>query len=59
MHQTVTQALDLIAELKPRRGWFTHIAHDLPHRETNERLAHAGYSHVQLAYDGLHFEVRE
>lgn len=59
MHQTVAQALDLIAELKPRRGWFTHIAHDLPHRETNERLARAGFSHVQLAYDGLHFEVRE
>jgi phosphoribosyl 1,2-cyclic phosphate phosphodiesterase len=58
MHQTVQQALDLIAELRPRRAWFTHIAHDLPHVETNERLARQGFPQVQLAYDGLSFEVR-
>jgi phosphoribosyl 1,2-cyclic phosphate phosphodiesterase len=58
MHQTVEQALALIRKLKPRRAWFTHIAHDLPHEETNERLAKLGFPHVQLAYDGLQFEVR-
>src|SRR5215467_11122292 len=58
MHQTVDQALPLVDKLKPRRAWFTHIAHDLPHAETNERLAKTGYPHVQLAYDGLQFEVR-
>lgn len=58
MHQTVEQALDLIQKLKPRRAWFTHIAHDLPHAETNERLVKLGFPHVQLAYDGLQFEVR-
>jgi len=58
MHQTVEQALGLIQKLKPRRAWFTHIAHDLPHAETNERLAKLGFPHVQLAYDGLQFEVR-
>jgi len=57
-HQTVTQALALVAELQPRRAWFTHIAHDLPHQETNERLAREGFPQVQLAYDGLTFEVR-
>ena len=57
MHQTVEQALALIQQLKPRRAWFTHIAHDLPHAETNERLVRMGYPHVQLAYDGLEFEV--
>jgi phosphoribosyl 1,2-cyclic phosphate phosphodiesterase len=58
MHQTVDQALELIRELKPRRAWFTHIAHELPHAETVARLANAGYSNVSLAYDGLQFEVR-
>lgn len=58
MHQTVQQALDLVAELQPKRAWFTHIAHDLPHAETNERLARLGFPHAQLAYDGLRFEVR-
>jgi phosphoribosyl 1,2-cyclic phosphate phosphodiesterase len=58
MHQTVAQALELVKELQPRRAWFTHIAHDLPHQETNERLLREGFPNVQLAYDGLSFEVR-
>jgi len=58
MHQTVEQALALVRELAPRRAWFTHIAHELPHAETNARLIAAGYSNVSLAYDGLQFEVR-
>jgi riboflavin kinase/FMN adenylyltransferase len=57
MHQTVEQALALIKLLKPRTAWFTHIAHDLPHAETNERLRKLGHSNVQLAYDGLELEV--
>jgi phosphoribosyl 1,2-cyclic phosphodiesterase len=48
----------LIRELKPRRAWFTHIAHELPHEETIVRLVAAGYSNVSLAYDGLQFEVQ-
>ncbi len=58
MHQTVDQALALIKTLSPRRAWFTHIAHDLPHAETNERLRKLGYDNVHLAYDGLEIEVR-
>jgi riboflavin kinase/FMN adenylyltransferase len=58
MHQTVEQALALIEKLKPRRAWFTHIAHDLSHAETNDRLRKLGLRHVQLAYDGLQFDVR-
>jgi phosphoribosyl 1,2-cyclic phosphate phosphodiesterase len=57
MHQTVEQALALIDKLKPKRAWFTHIAHDLGHEATNERLRKAGYPHVQLAYDGLQLKV--
>jgi phosphoribosyl 1,2-cyclic phosphate phosphodiesterase len=58
MHQTVQQALALIKELNPRGAWFTHIAHDLPHAETNERLQNLGYSNVRLAYDGLEIDVK-
>ncbi len=53
MHSTVAQSLALVEELQPRRAWFTHICHDLPHEETNRRLP----DHVRLAYDGLSFEV--
>lgn len=58
MHQTVEQALALIERVKPRQSWFTHIAHDLPHAETNERLRKLGLKHVALAYDGLQFDVQ-
>ena len=54
MHSTVANSLALVEELKPKRAWFTHIAHDLGHETTNARLP----KHVRLAYDGLSFEVR-
>jgi phosphoribosyl 1,2-cyclic phosphate phosphodiesterase len=57
MHMTVEQALGLVDKLKPRRAWFTHIAHDLAHEATNERLRNAGYPQVKLAYDGMELEV--
>lgn len=57
MHQTVDQALELVKKLDPKRAWFTHIAHDLGHAETNERLRRLGHANVQLAYDGLQIEV--
>jgi riboflavin kinase/FMN adenylyltransferase len=57
MHQTVDQALALISKLNPRRSWFTHIAHDLSHAETIERLRNLGFHHVHPAYDGLELEV--
>jgi phosphoribosyl 1,2-cyclic phosphate phosphodiesterase len=57
MHQTVDQALAIIDKLRPRRAWFTHIAHDLSHAETNERLRAQGYPNVQLAFDNLEIDV--
>jgi phosphoribosyl 1,2-cyclic phosphate phosphodiesterase len=53
MHSNVAQSLALVDELKPRHAWFTHICHDLAHKETNAKLP----EHVRLAYDGLKFEV--
>jgi phosphoribosyl 1,2-cyclic phosphate phosphodiesterase len=57
MHQTVEQALALVDKLRPNRAWFTHIAHDLGHAATNERLRKMGYPQVQLAWDGMQLEV--
>jgi len=51
-HSTVENSLRLVDELKPRRAFFTHIAHDLPHEETNKTLP----AHVRLAHDGLKLE---
>jgi phosphoribosyl 1,2-cyclic phosphate phosphodiesterase len=51
-HSTVSNSLRLVEELSPRRAFFTHIAHDLPHEETNKSFP----SHVRLAHDGLKLE---
>ncbi len=51
-HLSLAQALAMVERLKPRRAYFTHIAHDLGHQVTNSALP----SHVQLAYDGLQLE---
>jgi phosphoribosyl 1,2-cyclic phosphate phosphodiesterase len=53
-HFSVDQALEVIARVKPRRAYTTHMTHDLAHAETNARLP-AG---VELAYDGLVLDVR-
>jgi phosphoribosyl 1,2-cyclic phosphate phosphodiesterase len=54
-HFCVSEALDVVARLKPERAYFTHVCHDLPHAATCARLPDG----VQLAYDGLVLEVQE
>jgi phosphoribosyl 1,2-cyclic phosphate phosphodiesterase len=50
----VAEALEVVAQLKPRRAFFTHICHDLPHAATNATLPVG----VELAFDGLTLDVR-
>lgn len=48
-HLSVSEALELLADIRPAKTYFTHIAHDLGHRQTEECLP----PDVRLAYDGL------
>jgi phosphoribosyl 1,2-cyclic phosphate phosphodiesterase len=50
----VSEALDVIARLKPRRAYMTHMTHDLGHETTSARLPEG----VDLAYDGLVLDVQ-
>jgi len=52
-HSNLEQSLGWVERLKPRRAFFTHIAHELGHEETNAMLP----PHVRLAYDGLKLEL--
>ena len=52
-HLTVDEALAVIARVKPRRAYMTHMSHELGHAATSARLPEG----VQLAYDGLVLEV--
>ena len=54
-HSTIERSLRTVAELAPRRAFFTHIAHDLSHARTESRLPPPS----RLAYDGLEIDVEE
>ena len=48
-HLWVDRALEYISELKPRRAYLTHIAHDIKHARDSKVLPEG----VEFAYDGL------
>jgi phosphoribosyl 1,2-cyclic phosphate phosphodiesterase len=48
-HATLEQSVKWAQRIGARQTWFTHIAHDLGHEETNRALP----TNIQLAYDGL------
>ena len=53
-HFNLEEALELVAELKPKRTYLTHISHLLGfHKEVTEMLP----ENVFLAYDGLKIEI--
>jgi phosphoribosyl 1,2-cyclic phosphate phosphodiesterase len=51
-HSTVEKSLRIVERLKPKRAFFTHICHDLPHEATNATLP----ADVRLSYDGMKLE---
>ncbi|MCR4290244.1 MAG: MBL fold metallo-hydrolase [Candidatus Scalindua sp.] len=52
-HFSIEQAIKIVSMLKPKQTFFTHIAHEVEHEETNNILP----SGIKLAYDGLSVEV--
>ncbi|HLJ18004.1 MAG TPA: MBL fold metallo-hydrolase [Bryobacteraceae bacterium] len=52
-HSTIERSLQWVEQLSPKRTYFTHICHDLPHAHTEEQLP----DYVRLAYDGLEITV--
>jgi phosphoribosyl 1,2-cyclic phosphate phosphodiesterase len=51
-HSTVENSLRIVERVKPKRTFFTHICHDLPHEATNAALP----PQVRLSYDGMKLE---
>jgi phosphoribosyl 1,2-cyclic phosphate phosphodiesterase len=52
-HLSFEQALGVIADLRPRQAFFTHLTHDMKHADIEATLP----PHVRVAYDGLKFTV--
>jgi phosphoribosyl 1,2-cyclic phosphate phosphodiesterase len=51
-HSSLSNSLAVVQRLKPKRAYFTHISHDLPHVATNATLP----ENVRLSHDGLKLE---
>lgn len=49
VHLSIPEALEIIAEVRPRRAYLTHLSHDVGHAEWSAKLPDG----VELAYDGL------
>lgn len=52
-HATLEQSLEWAQRIGAKQTWFTHIAHELSHEETNRSLP----ENAKLAYDGLSVPV--
>ncbi len=52
-HLSFEQALAIIKDLKPKRAYFTHLTHDLPHDEIEKMLP----PHVRVLYDGMRISL--
>ena len=52
-HLWLDKALSYVERLKPRRAYFTHMAHDVMHQRDSARLPEG----VAFAYDGLVVDV--
>lgn len=48
-HLTIDQAVGVAERVKAGRTWFVHMAHQVKHAETDEKLPEG----MRLAYDGL------
>ena len=54
-HMTVDQALEVVDRVKPKRAFFTHIAHDIMHADLEPKLPDS----VMIAHDGLRVRCAE
>jgi phosphoribosyl 1,2-cyclic phosphate phosphodiesterase len=52
-HATVEQAVEWSRRIGAKQTWLTHIAHELGHEATNEKLP----ENIRMAYDGLTFPI--
>lgn len=53
-HFTIGEALEVVDRVKPRQTFFTHMSHQVMHREIDPTLP----TGVRLAYDGLRVRNR-
>ena len=52
-HLTVSQAMDVVGQIRPKKTFFLHMCPELGHVETEAALP----ENIRLSYDGLRITV--
>jgi len=52
-HFSLSEALEVVDALKPKRTIFTHMSHDIGYNKTSSELPQG----IELAYDGMTIEI--
>jgi len=52
-HMSFEQSLAMIASIRPRRAFFTHLSHDMLHADIEKSLP----ENIRVGYDGLKIET--
>ena len=52
-HLSFEQAVAMVADLRPKRAYFTHLSHDMKHVDIESTLP----PHVRVSYDGMKIEL--
>lgn len=56
-HFTHEQAVREVERIAPKRAFLTHISHEIDHGEGNDEIRTMSGRQVELAYDGLRYEL--
>jgi len=56
-HFTISNAINFIESVGPKKAYLTHIAHEVSHETTNNSVLKETSGRVELAYDGLEYLV--
>jgi phosphoribosyl 1,2-cyclic phosphate phosphodiesterase len=52
-HFSISESIEMINIIKPKKAYITHIAHQIKHQETEIKLP----QNIYLSYDGIKFEL--
>ncbi|MCD6459716.1 MBL fold metallo-hydrolase [bacterium] len=54
-HYSISESLDVIKQIQPKRAYLTHISHDVDHENLKINLP----DNVKIAYDRLTFKIND
>lgn len=51
-HVSIKEAMQLILSFRAKKGYITHLAHDISHQDLTDHFISLGANHIRPCYDG-------